>query len=225
MNTITDWQLSLGVDDILRGQGADPQVVRAGKPLLMAVAERAITQGVGLIHPIALTHTLVVRQHRHTRILLEGGATLTGPLVTRHLAGAQRVVAAVCTIGPELEGAITQWLPEDPAYAMALDGLGNAAVEILSQQVCGRIAEQVQVEGLQASTPLSPGNPEWAVGIGQPQIFALLDPSEAGITLTSGGMMIPKKSVSFVLGLGSEMSQAGLCEVCSLKDTCRYRRA
>jgi hypothetical protein len=101
-----------------------------------------------------------------------------------------------------------------------LDGLGNAVVELLAQQVCVNIAVQ---ECMQASTPLSPGNPEWPVEVGQPQIFSLLDPARAGISLTSGGMMLPKKSISFIVGLGLEMSQANLCEVCSLKETCRYQ--
>jgi hypothetical protein len=221
----TDWNFTLSADDILRGQGADPQIVRAGKPSLLKAAERARTEGLDLIHPVALTREVVVREHRHERVLLGGGAALTGPLVTHQLGGAKRVVAAVCTIGLELENATSHLLNEDPLYALALDGLGNAAVENLAQQVCGRIAEQVQGEGLQASSPLSPGSPEWPVEVGQPQIFAMLDPSKAGVTLTSGGMMIPKKSISFVVGLGPEMSQAGMCAVCSLKETCRYRHA
>jgi hypothetical protein len=225
MNIITDLQLSPVVDDILRGQGADPKLVRTGKPRLMVSAERALTEGSCLLHPVALTSEVLVRDHRHERILLEGGVSLTGPLVARHLAGAQRVVAAICTIGPDLENAVTHQLGEDPLYALALDGLGNAAVENLAQQVCGRIGEQVQAEGLQASTPLSPGNPEWPVEVGQPQIYSLLDPARAGIRLTSGGMMLPKKSISFIVGLGPAMAQTNLCEVCSLKETCRYQNA
>ena len=225
MNIITDLQLSLSVDEILRGQGADPQIVHAGKPRLIQAAERALAEGGSLLHPVALTHEVDVKFHRHDRILLKGGAELTGSLVARHLAGAQRVVAALSTIGPELEEAVSHHLSADPLYGLALDGLGNAAVEMLAQQVCARLGEQVLLEGLQASTPLSPGNPEWSVEIGQPQIFALLDPAQAGISLTSGGMMLPKKSVSFIVGIGTEMSQANLCEVCSLKETCRYQHA
>lgn len=225
MNIITDWPLQIGVDDILHGQGADPHIVHASKLILAAAAERARTEGLSLVHPVALTREIVVREHRHERVLLENEAVLTGPLVTRQLGRAQRVVAAVCTIGSELENAVSRLFGEDPLYALALDGLGNAAVEILAQQVCARIGEQAQVEGLSASTPLSPGSPEWPVEVGQPQIFALLDPSKAGITLTSGGMMVPKKSISFVVGIGPEMALTDTCEVCSLKETCRYRHA
>jgi hypothetical protein len=221
----TNWNLSLSVDDILLGQGADPQVVRASKPSLLKAAERAFAEGLGLLHPAALTAEVVVSEHRHEHINLVGGAALTGSLVTHQLSGAQRVVVAVCTIGPELETIISHLFNKDPLYALALDGLGNAAVESLSQQVCAYIANQVVHEGLQASSPLSPGSPEWPVEVGQPQIFALLDPSRAGVTLTSSGMMIPKKSISFVVGLGPEMSQTDICSVCSLNETCRYRHA
>jgi hypothetical protein len=166
-----------------------------------------------------------VLEHRHEQIHLEKAKKLTGPLVTRHLAGAQRVVAAVCSIGSDLEDEATRIFPENPLYAMALDGLGNAGVESLAQQVCSRIAQKIMIEGDQASTPLSPGNPEWPVEIGQPQVFALLHPADIGINLTSGGMMIPKKSISFIVGIGQQMSQANLCEVCSLSTTCRYQHA
>ena len=221
----TNWQISMTVDDILRGQGAVPDIIRRRKPVILQAAERAYSDGSSLLHPIAVTTELLVREHRHERIFLDGGNILANPLVTRHLTGAQRVAAAICSIGPELEETVTHLLGEDPLYALALDGLGNAAVEILAQQVCRRIAERVEAEELQASTPLSPGSQDWPVEIGQPQIFSLLDPSLAGIHLTPAGMMLPKKSMSFIVGLGTEMSQANMCLVCSMKETCRYQHA
>ena len=225
MTLITGWPLEISVDDILRGQGADPQIVHSSKPMLAAAAERARMEGQSLVHPVCLTREIGVRAHHHERIILENDARLTGPLVTRHFAGAQRLVAVVCTIGSELENAVTRLLGEDSLFAFALDGLGNAAVEILSQKICAHIGMQIQSEDMTASTPLSPGSPEWPVETGQGQIFALLEPSRAGIELTSGGMMIPKKSMSFIVGIGPDMSQTGLCAICSLKQTCRYQHA
>jgi hypothetical protein len=225
MNIITDIKITLGVEDILRGQGVDPQTVYLGKPTLLSAAKRALTEGQNLLHPVALIQEIEIQGFHHECIILGDGASLTGPLVTRHLAGAQRLVAAVSTIGPELETEVTHLLNVDPLYALALDGLGNAAVETLAQQVCAGIGKKIQAEGLQVSTPLSPGSPDWPVEVGQPQIFALLHPAQAGISLTSGGMMVPKKTISFVVGLGHEMAQSDLCAVCSLKGTCRYGHA
>ncbi len=225
MTILSDWKFSLSADDVLRGQGANPDIVRTGKPRLMAAVERALSQGLNLIQPVSQTGEVIVITHSHKRLFLDGGRELTGPLVTRHLAGAQRVVAAICTIGPALEKAVTNLLNEDPLYALALDGLGNAAMESLAQQVCSHIGEQVSIEGLHVSTPLSPGSPDWPVEIGQPQVFSILNHPQAGIHLTSGGMMLPKKSMSFIVGIGPEMSQTTMCEVCGLKETCRYQYA
>ena len=225
MTVLTDWNITLNTDDVLRGQGADPETVRAKKPALLKAASTALHMGFAKLQPVAAIRNANVVKHRHERILLEDGKELVSPLVARHLARAEQVVLAVCTIGPELEKLISSSMQENPLLGLALDGLGNAAVEKVAQQVCAYIAERVQAKGLQASIPLSPGSPDWPVEVGQPQIFALLDPSEAGITLTSGGMMVPKKSLTFVIGIGSAMAQTDLCEVCNMQETCRYRHA
>lgn len=225
MIVLTDWNIALSADDILHGQGADPETVRAKKPALFKAASAALNAGFTKLRPVAVIQDAKVVEHRHERILLEGGKVLVSPLVAHHLAGAEQVVLAICTIGPELEKLASSWMEEKPLLGLALDGLGNAAVEKVAQQVCARLAERAQAKGLQASTPLSPGGPDWPVEVGQPQIFAMLDPSQAGVTLTSGGMMVPKKSISFVVGFGPEMAQTDACEVCSLKETCRYRHA
>jgi hypothetical protein len=221
METWTDFDLTLNVDDILRGEGMDPATARAKRPALIKAATEAAQVGPGKIKPAAAIVEAKVLEHRHERIRLEGGFDLTGPLTARHLAGADRIAAVVCTIGPELEAFAAR--QEDMILALALDGLGNAAVTLVGQQVCERIAGWSQADGLMMSTPLSPGAPEWPVEVGQPQIFALTDPAAAGVHLTEGGMMIPKKSVSFVVGIGKNISQVNPCEVCNLKETCRYR--
>ncbi len=223
MTLLTGWPLELTVDDILHGQGMDPRAVHKDKPLLLSSAERALNEGKSLLHPTALLREVGVREHRHNRVLLEDNSEMTGPLVARHLAGAQRVAAVVCTIGPELEDTVSRLLGEETLFALALDGMGNAAVEMLTQQICAHIGEQNESGGLMASTPLSPGTPEWPVEIGQREVFSLLDAARAGVSLTFTGMMIPKKSMSFIVGIGPDMAQTSLCEICSLKDTCRYQ--
>jgi hypothetical protein len=225
MELLEGFDFTLNADDVLRGEGADPVVVRAKKPVLLKAASAALSEGITKIRPVALNQTVRVVEHLHERILLEGGNALVSPLVARHLAGAEQVVLVVCTIGAELEDLASSWMKADPLLGMALDGFCNAAIESLGQQVCARIGETAQSAGLTVSTPLSPGEPEWPVDVGQPQIFALLDPSRAGIALTSGGMMVPRKSISFVVGVGPEMVQTDQCELCSLRERCRYRHA
>ncbi|MEW6094328.1 MAG: hypothetical protein AB1531_10225 [Chloroflexota bacterium] len=231
MELWTDFIFTLSLDDILRGEGADPSAssgqrpeqVRKKRPALVRAASTAGHLGFTKLQPVAVIQDARVIEHRHEQISLEDGKKLTGTLVTRHLAGAERVAAAVCTIGPELEKLAAA--QEDFVLALALDGLGNAAVEAVAQQVCQRLAEQAQAAGLEAGTPLSPGEPDWPAEVGQPQIFSLADPARAGVRLTEGGMMVPKKSVSFILGIGQNMEKADACELCSMNERCRYRHA
>ncbi len=223
MELLEDFDLTISADDVLRGEGVDPETARTKRPALVKFASAARHQGFTKLKPVAVLHEANVIEHRHERILLADGKMLTGPLAARHLAGAERVAAVVCTIGSALEEYAASL--DDIVLALALDGLGNAAVQVLAQQVCGRLAKRAQVRGLTTSAPLSPGESEWPIEVGQPQIFALVDPSRAGITLSSGGMMVPKKSISFVVGIGPEMAQTDLCDICSLRERCRYRHA
>lgn len=217
------FDLSLTVEDVLRGEGADQGGIHVRRPALIKAASTALHKGTTKLHPAVLISRMKAVEHRHARIRFQDGEEIASSFVASHLAGANLVYPVVCTIGPGLEELASSCMKEDPLLGLALDGLGNAAMEILSQQICGRIGDEARSIGLTASAPLSPGAPGWPVEIGQPQIFSLLDTSQAGITLTTGGMMIPKKSISFVVGIGLEMAGADLCELCNLKERCRYR--
>lgn len=225
MTLLTNWQLELTTDDILRGQGADPGILRRRRPGLVAAAAAALAEGVSLLEPAAEVHQLPVRSHRHAHLEL-GRGRLSGARVVQHLAGAERVAVVVCTIGPQLEAHVSGQFDRQPLLAMALDGLGNAAVEQLAQQVCSQLAAQAEAQGLTCSTPLSPGDAGWPVEVGQAQVFGLLEQqAPAGIRLTESGMMLPRKSISFVVGIGPQMARTKICELCDLKDRCRYRHA
>lgn len=217
-----DFTLTLGPDDVLRGQGADPAAVRAKRPALVEAAESALRSGSPMLRPVAQVHEAAVVEFRHEKVHLQGGQ-LSGPLAARRLAGARRVAAVLCTIGADLEDHAAS--TSNPLLALALDGLGNAAVEEIGRQVCARLGERASAAGLTTSAPLCPGEEGWPLETGQAQVFALLDPSRAGVRLTSGGMMVPRKSMTFVLGLGEGMSPAEPCDLCSMKQTCRYRHA
>jgi hypothetical protein len=137
---------------------------------------------------------------------------------------ARSVVVSVCSIGPALEDAASECFSEDPAMSLALDAFGSAAVDLLGTAMCQRVDEQAEAEGLRTTVPLSPGLVGWPVANGQRQIFELVDAASAGIRLTEGYMMVPKKSTSMVIGIGPDVEHAGEpCDYCSMAATCRYR--
>jgi hypothetical protein len=223
MPLLGDIDLVLDVDGVLRGQGAVPEVIRRRSPHLVQVATRAMEEGRPLLHPRVLyQYGEVVRLHHETLYLKDG--TLRGPLIAQHLAGARQIVTLICTIGATLSERVAELMGKDILYALALDGVGSAAVEALANAACHYVENQVAAQGWQTTIPLSPGMVGWPVEEGQPQIFKLIDASQIGVSLTEAGVMLPLKSLSMVLGSGPELQTGGRpCDYCSMRETCRYQ--
>ncbi len=224
MSILRNWELDIDVDAVLRGQGSDPEAIRKRGNALVGLAEKALEEGKAYLDPIAAYRWKTVEALRHERIDLEGGGQLTGSLVVQHLGAAEQVVGVLCTIGDSLEEKVSQVMVENPAYGLALDGLGSAAVESLANAVCHHFETQAAERGHRASIPLSPGMVGWPVEVGQQEIFDMLGEDNAGVRLTSSSMMIPRKSLTMVLGFGPEISEEGHpCDYCSMHETCRYK--
>lgn len=220
----TDWKLDLDAAAVLRGQGADPDILRSRKPRLFEIAVQALDQARPLIHPQVLSQRYPVESILHSRIRLPGGHELKGEGLAQHLASAHEVQVVICTIGSGLEEHANRVMETDMIYGLALYGAGSAAVEALANAACQRFEAQAAERGWRTTIPLSPGMIGWSVADGQPQIFSLLDAGQIGVQLTASAIMLPMKSLSLVLGLGPELSQAGsTCDVCALVDVCKYQ--
>jgi hypothetical protein len=221
---LRDWRNRLDVDWVLRGQSADPTVIRSRNPVVIKFAERALAEGMPLLNPIVIYRRLAVKSVRHERIALRGGGVLTGKLVAEHLAAAQEIVVIAATIGGRLEDRISQALKHDTMYALALDGFGTAAIETLAVATCRHFSKAAAGKGLKTTIPLGPGMIGWPVEMGQKEIFALLDTDKVGLRLTSSSLMVPRKSLSMVVGLGPEVTKgAKTCTYCAMQATCRYQ--
>jgi hypothetical protein len=218
------WELELDADLVLAAQGADPASVRRRSPALVETAERALRDGRLLLDPMVVQRVLPVERHGAEELILSGGVRLNGAAPIDKLRDAEEIVAAVCTIGPALEQRASASLADDPVYALALDGLGTAAVDSLTRAVCGQVAATAAARRYRATPPLSPGMMGWPLAEGQDQLFSLVDARAIGVVLTASRLMIPRKSVSMIIGIGPRVAAGGEpCAWCDMKETCRYR--
>lgn len=216
--------LEITVDAVLRGQGADPEVLRSRSPRLVDVAERALSKSRELLEPRVLVETFTVSSLRHDRLQLDNQQELSGPVVTDHLAGADEVRAVICTVGEAVDRYAGETASEDIVLALAVEGVGSAAVEALANAVCREIEQEAENRGLLSTIPLSPGMIGWGVEEGQQLIFSLLRPSQIGVELTPHHLMIPKKSLSMLIGLGRDLDpERRVCDYCAMGETCRYQ--
>ena len=195
--------LKIDVDMVLRGQGADPAVMRQRRPNLVALAEQALAEGRQLIQPVATYRILPVENMSTESFTLAGDIWLTGPFVAQHLAGAQQIALLVCTLGSGLENKIAELAHENPAYTFALDGFGSVAATALRVAVCDELKAESKAAGFYTSIPLIPGMNNWLVDVGQPQIFAALDTIGIGVSLNDSAQMNPRKSISMLIGISS----------------------
>lgn len=224
MDILREWDLQIDVDGVLRGQGADPAVLRSRSPRLVACAEQALEEGLQFLQPAVAYRRLRVEALQHEQLQLQGDQHLSGPLIAQHLGPAQEVVVLICTVGDALEAHAQQVIASNTVFGLALDGVGSAAAEALATEACLLLEEEAAQRGMEATIPLNPGMIGWPVEVGQPQIFALMDAQKVGVTLTSYAMMTPRKSLSMVLGLGEGVNRGGrTCDYCHMKETCRYQ--
>lgn len=216
---INDLQVELETEHILRGQGIDP--ARAST-LLTRIASGILDEANSLLKPAALYGNLPVVDFQHEQITFDGG-TFTGPLVARAFAGASRLILALCTIGPGLEQRVAELMATDMTRAITLDGAGTAAVGEVSRLVKERIIANVESAGLRAGMKANPGQEGWPIEQ-QRTLFSLLPAERIGVRLTESCLMLPRKSVSFVIGCGAQMcADAVPCDFCSKQGRCQWR--
>jgi hypothetical protein len=161
-----------------------------------------------------------------SRISLDGDKALHGPLLPAIFPEAKELAVILVTIGPKLEKQVTDYSKKGAALqGMTLDGIGSAAVDKLVAEFLRLIATEVSSRGYEISSPVGPGMPGFPL-TEQWNLLGLVKAGEIEVTLTSSGMMVPRKSTSMVMGVGPQMTrwtQAEVCARCTLRETCHYK--
>jgi len=131
------------------------------------------------------------------------------------------------TVGPAIEQEVEKLRETGRLLdSMILDALGSAAVSELCERVAYRVFDWAEEHGLNASRAFEPGSgaSRWPLE-NQRLIFANVRADEIGVRLTSHLLMRPIKSLSFLIGIGTEIKQASApfsCQGCQRTD-CPYR--
>jgi hypothetical protein len=219
-----EWRIVVDADDVLAGQGIDPAGGSTRLPALRAVAALAVEHGVPLLTPRVALERVAVTSSDASAVQLEGGVGLEGAAVARRLAGATEALVAVCTVGEAIGREASALMARDPVLALALEGLGCAAVDRLASDVCQRVRDDAAREGLRATAPLSPGMEAWPLLEGQRAVFRVVDADRIGVRLSESGQMQPCKSLSLVVGLGAavEAGEGASCDRCGARRGCRW---
>lgn len=226
MPIVRDIRLTLELGDVLRRQGIrEYSRLKSDMKDLIQELLTGVNNG-QLLEPAIAYQTYPIKEVGHDQLFLEGDVVLHGSVLSSVLAEARELAVVVCTIGSRLEKQVAEYFNNDEALrGLLLDGIGSAAVDSLGFEVCSLIGNEASLHGYQASSPLSPGGPRFPLSE-QWQLFKLAPADQIGVSLTSSGVMVPRKSISMVIGMGSDMktwTKAESCARCNLRNTCHYR--
>lgn len=151
---------------------------------------------------------------------------LHSAVLARLLERCDSVVVFALTIGHYLEEIGAQ-LSENGQVLQAtiLDAIGSGVVEKFAAIFQELVSEKAGERGLVTSRRFSPGYCDWNVSQ-QAIVFEALGDDTAGVELTENMLMMPRKSVSGIIGIGRpgrDIEKYNPCTTCGKRD-CPGRR-
>ena len=157
---------------------------------------------------------------------IEDSIIFKSQVIARLLEQCEKVAVFALTIGNHLEEMVYQ-LAKDRLVLQAsvLDAIGSVAAEKVADFVHDRISEVAGAQGFCTSRRFSPGYCDWEIGQ-QRMLFWALSGDTVGIRLSGRCLMIPQKSISGIIGIGSYNSNVenyNPCRTCTKYD-CPGRR-
>ena len=155
------------------------------------------------------------------------GVTLEpGDVVAGKLADAHSCCIGIATIGADVEDAARAIKEKTLLHSFALEALGAIALDAALEEYFRHMESVCAESGDFLGVPLSPGETAgWPVG-DQGTIYELLSEELQGVTITDSCLLIPKNSVSFIVGIyDHKVKEEGdsHCNYCSMREKCLYR--
>ncbi|MDR3576113.1 MAG: hypothetical protein P4L50_19780 [Anaerolineaceae bacterium] len=225
MPVLTDWSVHPTVEDVIRTQHMDVEVIRRRRPVFLEIAAEAIRLAESLCKPKIVFQRLPVERIIVDGIILQGGLSLTSSFLAKQLAGAEEVIAAVCTISSDVEKRASELMANNKSVeGYALESASLVALGQVNDQFYASLEASARSLETKISHRYSPGLPSWSVAEGQPEIFAIIENINTTVQLCENMQMIPMKSISYVVGIGKQLVRKGSeCGFCGLRDHCTFR--
>jgi len=143
------------------------------------------------------------------------------------LKGVSYLVLGVATIGGSLENKVSELFSQgEYPRAIALDAVGTVSVRSLSHYMRSLVCQEVKEQNLQTTKYFSPGSADWDISQ-QKNIFQIIPVDKIGVKLTESYMMIPQKSLSWIIGIGKDISITAKddhsCQICQATN-CQFKK-
>jgi len=229
MKIIKNIKLKIDEEEVLRYQGYHRN--KAGKTgeIILEITRKEIEQGYCLFEPKGIYSKVMIRNiSSEGRINLENGLHLEiNNSMLNLLRGTSYLAFGLSTIGNHLEEKVAELFAKNEyPKAIALDTVGTVASKFLSNYIQSLICQEAKEQNFQTTKYFSPGSGDWNISQ-QKNIFQIIPADKIGVKLTKSYMMVPKKSLSWVIGIGKEIiipsKGDDSCRTC-LAENCQFRK-
>lgn len=197
MKVIKNIPIEIEKEEVLKSLGYYRKKKSVLSPSIDALIEGEMKKAKGLIKGKGIYIILPVESKSKDKIVLKN-ISLKGKAIARTMAKAKRIALFVGTIGPALEAEVNQLYQKDEyTKATILDTIGSVAADGGAEYLNSIIIEKAK----KRSTPrFSPGYGDWDLSI-QKRLLEITQAAKIGVTCNEAFFMIPRKSVSAVIGL------------------------
>jgi len=230
MKIIKNIKLKIDEDEVLRYQGYSKNKVKKPSEVILQITREEIVRGHSLFKPKGIYSSVKIKQISFSdgKVDLKSGFSLNfSNSIINLLRGASSLVLGLVSIGSSLENKVSEFFTQgEYPRAVTLDAVGTVAVESLSRDIRNLVCQEANEQYLKTTRYFSPGYGDWDISQ-QKDIFKIIPTNKIGVSLTESYMMVPQKSLSWIIGIGKNITISSKndhsCQICQATN-CQFRK-
>lgn len=191
---------------------------------IIALTDQCESELISVIKPRFVYKVFDIEHSDNGVVVNNTSLILKGKDISDHLKDCERCVLMCATISIDVDNLIRKYEAQDMTKAVIADCLASAAIE----QVCNEAEKEIKsaVGEYNFTWRFSPGYGDFPLEIQRDFIDVLDAQKRVGVNVSESLIMIPRKSVTAVIGVSEKEISKGRrgCVCCNMKDRCAYRK-
>lgn len=210
-------------EEVLRYLGYKNQKIQQS---LNDLIDECIKEVQGYIKPKYIFEIYDIKKSKDKIELISSILTFRGKDIINHLKDSKKCVVMAVTLGNDIDTKIRYYEKFNLTKALILDACATSAVENLCDKVQEDIKNKAKSINMGITFRYSPGYGDFSIDIQKDIISSLEANKKIGLSSTENYILIPRKSVTAVIGFQEESikSKPVTCELCNKYDSCEYKK-
>lgn len=198
-----------------RGSPVEEQVLQQIQSA-MAVAQKELEA-----HTIVRHFALESDMHLANTVFTPGGSD-----ICRLLSDSDGAILMAATLGAQSERLLLRYQARSSSDALIMDAVLSAAIEAVCDEQESLLRKEYLESGYYLTDRFSPGYGDMPLEQSKEICAVLQSEKNIGLTVSRSGIMIPRKSVTAIIGVSKtpQKRRPSPCTVCHMRDSCTLRK-